>query len=241
MKKIDIITIFPKMFLGPFSESIIKRAREKNLVEINIHDLRKWAKDKRGTVDDRPYGGGVGMVLMIEPIFKALKELNPKFQIPKIKDQKSKTILLDPRGKVWNQEMAKKYSKLDHLILICGHYEGVDERVKKFVDEEISIGDYILTGGEIPAMAIVDSLVRLIPGVIEKPEAVRNESFSNFKFQISNFKSLLEYPQYTRPENFQGLKVPKILLSGDQKKIEKWRAEQALKTTKKLRPDLLKI
>lgn len=224
--RIDILTIFPEMFKGPFKESILRRATEKGLVKINVHNLRNWAKDKRGTVDDKPYGGGVGMVMMIAPIAEAIGEL-------KVKSEKSKIILLSPRGKVWNQEMARKYSKLDHLILICGHYEGVDERVKNFVDEEISIGDYVLTGGEIPALVIVDSIVRLIPGVIEKPEAVKNESFSNFKF-------LLEYPQYTRPENFQGLKVPKILLSGDHKKIEKWRAEQALKITKKLRPDLLK-
>lgn len=221
--RIDIITLFPDMFRGPFDESILRRGKDKNLVEINIHNLRKWTSDKRGTVDDRPYGGGVGMVMMIEPIFKALEE---------IKKENSKTVLLSPRGKAWKQQLAQEYSKLDHLILICGHYEGVDERVSEFIDEEISIGDFVLTGGEIPAMAIVDSIVRLIPGVLEKPEAVQNESFSDSK--------LLEYPQYTHPENFNGLKVPPILLSGNHAEIEKWRTQEALKITKKNRPDLLK-
>ncbi|MBM3208806.1 tRNA (guanosine(37)-N1)-methyltransferase TrmD [Candidatus Shapirobacteria bacterium] len=232
---IHILTLFPQMFQGPFAESIIKRAQEKKLVEINIHNLRNWANDKRGTVDDRPYGGGAGMVLMIEPIYNALKSLKPKIE---------KTVLLSPRGKVWNQEMARKYAKLKHLILVCGHYEGVDERIKKFVDEEISIGDYVLTGGEIPAMALVDSIVRLIPGVLEKEEATKFESFSgpqipNATYNILHTR-LLEYPQYTRPENFQGQKVPKILLSGNHQAIAKWRQEQALKLTKKRRPDLLR-
>ncbi|OQA93059.1 MAG: tRNA (guanine-N(1)-)-methyltransferase [Microgenomates group bacterium ADurb.Bin219] len=232
--KIDILTLFPGMFDGPFAESIIRRAQDKSLVEINIHNLRKWAKDKRGTVDDRPYGGGAGMVMMIEPITKALESLKVKSQKLNVKSKKknSKVVLLSPRGKVWNQKMANDYSKLDHLILICGHYEGIDERVKQLLDEEVSIGDYILTGGEIPTMVLVDSLVRLIPGVLEKSDATKNESFSNIQ--------LLEYPQYTRPENFQGQKVPKILLSGDPKKINKWREKEALKITKKNRPDLLK-
>lgn len=224
--KIDIVTIFPEMFKGPFEESIVRRASDKGLVEIEIHNLRKWADDKRGTVDDRPYGGGVGMVMMVAPIAEAIENL--KFKIEKVK---SKIVLLSPKGKVWNQKLAKEYSRLDHLILICGHYEGVDERVRQLADDEISIGDYILTGGEIPAMVLADSIVRLIPGVLEKPDATKYESFSN---------SQLEYPQYTRPENFRDLKVPKILLSGDHKAIEKWRSQQALKTTKKLRPDLLK-
>jgi len=266
--KIDILTLFPEMFKGPFDESILRRAQDKSfggaqdksfggaqdkssggaqdkssegakssdrdqnkgLVEIKILNLRKWAIDKRGTVDDRPYGGGVGMVMMVEPIAKAIEE---------IKSQKSKVILLSPRGKVWNQKMAQEYAKLEHLILICGHYEGVDERVKEFIDEEISIGDFVLTGGEIPAMVLVDCIVRLIPGVLEKPEAVENESFSpNSQPPITNH--LLEYPQYTRPENFRGLKVPEILLSGNHKKISQWRQKKALEITKKNRPDLLK-
>lgn len=225
--RIDILTLFPSMFKGPFEESIINRARQKGLVQIEIHNLRKWAKDKRGTVDDRPYGGGVGMIMMVEPIYKAIKELKAKD-----KKQKTKVILLDPRGKIWNQKLAQKYAKLKHIILICGHYEGVDERVRNFIDEEISIGDYILTGGEIPAMVLVDSIVRLIPGVLEKSQATRLESFA---------EGLLEFPQYTRPRNFHGWQVPKILLSGNHQKIEEWRKKKALAITKKMRPDLLKI
>lgn len=209
------------MFTGPLTESIVKRAQAKNLVEINIHNLRKWTKDKRGTVDDRPYGGGVGMVMMVEPVVKAIEEL---------KEVDTKVILLSPRGKVWKQSLAQKYSKHKNIIMLCGHYEGIDERVSKFVDEEISLGDFVLTGGEIPAMALVDSMVRLIPGVLEKPEATKNESFSDPK--------LLEYPQYTHPENYKGLKVPRILLSGNHAKIAKWRKEQAEKITRKNRPDL---
>jgi tRNA (guanine37-N1)-methyltransferase len=228
--RIDILTIFPEMFRGPFDESIIKRAGEKNFVEIKIHNLRQWTNDKHQAVDDRPFGGGTGMILMIEPIDRALRDLKSK-----IKNQKSKIILLTPRGKLFNQKVARSFSKLDHLIFICGHYEGVDERVRRLVDEEISIGDYILTGGELPAMIIVDSVVRLIPGVLDKPEATRFESFSNLKIG-----KLLEYPQYTRPANFKGWKVPEVLLSGDHQKIAKWREQEALKITRENRPDLLK-
>ncbi len=222
--KIDIITLFPKMFDGPFAESIIKRAQEKGLLKINIHNLRKWTKDKHKTVDDHSFGGGTGMVLMIEPIYKALKELKKK---------ESKIILLTPQGKVFKQEKAKKLSKEKHLIFICGHYEGVDERIKeKLIDEEISIGDYVLTGGELPTMVVIDTITRLIPGVLNKKEAKEIESFS--------FKGLLEYPQYTRPAVFKGWQVPKILLSGNHQKIEDWRKKKALEKTKKRRPDLLK-
>ncbi|RJR23691.1 tRNA (guanosine(37)-N1)-methyltransferase TrmD [Candidatus Microgenomates bacterium] len=237
--KIDIITLFPEMFKGPFGESIVKRAQEKSLAEINLHNLRKWTTDKRGTVDDRPYGGGVGMVMMAEPIVKAIEELKTK---------ESLVVLLSPRGKVWQQKKAKEYSQKKHLILICGRYEGIDERVMNFIDEEISIGDYVLTGGEIPAMVLVDSIVRLIPGVLEKPEATQNESFSDsLKLKIKNLsadrqdlKLMLEYPQYTHPEDFRGLKVPKVLLSGNHAEIEKWRKQKALEKTKENRPDLLK-
>jgi len=233
--KIDIITLFPEMFKGPFGESIVKRAQEKGLVEIEIHNLRRWAVDKRGTVDDRPYGGGTGMILMIEPIYQGLKELKSK-----VKSQKSKVILLDPRGKVFNQKIAKRLSKQQHLIFICGHYEGVDERVRKHLaDEVISIGDYILTGGELPAMVITDAIVRLLPGVLEKQEATKFESFSDLKIGKSKIGKLLEYPQYTRPENFLGWKVPKILLSGNHQKIAEWRRKKAKELTKKLRPDLI--
>jgi len=223
--KIDILTIFPEMFKGPFAESIIKRAVDNNLVKIKIHNLRKWSKDKHQSVDDRPYGGGKGMVMMVEPIAKALKTLKPKLEI------KSKTILLSPRGRIFNQTKARELSSLSHLILICGHYEGVDERVSKLVDEEISIGDYILTGGEIPAMVIADAVARLIPGVLEK-EATEKESFTNPK--------LLEAPQYTRPELYKKWRTPKVLLSGNPKLINEWRQKEALKKTKKMRPDLLK-
>lgn len=224
--EIDILTLFPEMFKGPFEESIVKRAQEKGLVKIKIHNLRNWAIDKRGTVDDRPFGGGTGMIIKPQPVFDAVEDLKRKVQ-----SAKCKIILLTPQGKVFNQKMARGLAKLDHIILICGHYEGVDERVRKhLVDEEISIGDYILTGGELPAMVVVDTIVRLIPGVLKKPDATKSESFS----------PLLEFPQYTRPEVYKGWKVPEILLSGDHKKITDWRKEQALKRTKKRRPDLLK-
>lgn len=225
---IDILTLFPEMFRGPFDESIIKRAQTKSLIEIKIHNLRDWTEDKRGTVDDKPYGGGVGMVLMVEPIYKALQALKPKD-----KNLKPKIILLSAGGKVFNQNKAQEFSKIDHLILICGHYEGVDQRViDHLVDEEISIGDYVLTGGELPAMVVVDAVTRLITGVLEKPEATQFESFSK--------KTPLEYPQYTRPEDFQDWKVPDILLSGNHKKIEEWRLEKSLEKTRQIRPDLLK-
>lgn len=234
--KIDILTLFPEMFKGPFDYSIVSRAKEKGLAEINIHNLRKWTSDKRKTVDDKPYGGGVGMVMMIEPIDRALGDIKGEGR-----RVKSKVILLSPRGKVFSQKMAQELSKLDHLILICGHYEGVDERVTEhLVDEEISIGDYVLTGGEIPAMVITDSIVRLIPGVLEKPTATANESFSNPQSVNPLIRNLLEYPQYTRPENYKDWKVPEILLSGDPKKIKIWQEEKAKEKTNKQRPDLLK-
>ena len=237
--EIDILTLFPAMFKGPFDESILRRAQDKSLVQITIYNLRRWTDDKRGTVDNRPYGGGVGMVMMAAPIVKAIEEVKRQKLKGKSASQNLKVILLSPRGKVWKQEMALEYSKFDHLILICGHYEGVDERVREFIDEEISIGDYVLTGGEIPSMAIVDSIVRLIPGVLEKPDATNFESFSK-SLNPSQSKSLLEYPQYTHPEDFRGLKVPSVLLSGDHGEIEKWRNEKALEITKKNRPDLIK-
>ena len=222
--KISIITLFPKMISGFFEESIVKRAVEKNLVEIEIINLRDFAIDDYGTVDDRPYGGGVGMILRVDVIHKA---------ISKIKNRKSKIVLTSPKGKVFDQKKAQEYSKLDHLIIISGHYEDVDARVQDFVDEEISMGDFILTGGEIPASAIVDSVVRLIPGVLKKEQATISESFN------INGKKILEYPQYTRPEEFMGKKVPEVLLNGDHKKIEEWKEEKAIEETKLKRPDLL--
>lgn len=219
----DIITLFPEMFTGPFDQSILRRAQDKSLVKIRLHNLRKFAIDKRGTVDDRPYGGGVGMILRIEPIFNALNEIR-NTKITKIHN--TRTVLLDPRGKQFNQQKALDYSKLDKLILICGHYEGVDERVREhLVDESISIGDYILTGGEIPAMVLVDAVTRLIPGVLEKPEATEIESFSSSTTNyepVSTMNPRLEFPQYTRPADFMGWKVPEILLSGNHEKIKNW-------------------
>ena len=228
---IDILTLFPEMFRGPFDESIIKRAKQKGLIEINIYNIRDWARDKHKMVDDRPFGGGPGMVLMIEPIDLAIKEL-------KNKKGKEKIILLDAAGKKFNQKEAERLAKYEHLILISGHYKGIDERVRKYlVDEEISIGDYVLTGGELPAMVITDAIGRLIPGVIGKEKSLKKESFSDF--ETPGVPRLLGFPQYTRPENYKGWKVPEVLLSGDHKKIEKWRLEKALEITKSKRPDLL--
>lgn len=214
------------MFTGPFSESIIKRAIEKGLVTIRIHNLRDWATDKHKTVDDKPYGGGAGMVMRVDVIDRALNDIKAKNQ-----GLKSKVILLTPSGKLFNQKIAKTLSSQSNLILICGHYEGVDARVEKLVDEEISIGDYVLTGGELPAMVLVDAIVRLIPGVLGKEESLKQESFMN---------NLLEYPQYTKPRIYKNMKVPQVLLSGDHKKIADWRIQMAIKRTKKMRPKLLK-
>jgi len=219
--KFDIITIFPEIFDSYFNESIIKRAQKKKLVNIKIHNLRDYTDDKHKSVDDKPYGGGPGMVMKVEPIFKAVNKLS-RVAGSRFAGKKTKVILFSPKGKKFDQKMAKRFSKLDRLIMICGRYEGVDERVAKYIaDEEISVGDYVLTGGEIPAMIIVDAITRLIPGVIAL-ESLKEESFTEkSKFQISNAK--YEYPQYTRPEKFQKWRVPKILLSGNHKKIEEWR------------------
>lgn len=220
--KIDILTLFPKMFDGFISESIIKRAIEKKLVEINIINIRDFTLLKNGQVDDTPYGGGSGMVLMCEPIVRAIES---------VKKEDSKVYLMSPQGLIFNDTIADNiYHQTKHLILVCGHYEGFDERIKNFVDGEISIGDYILTGGEIPAMAITDCLTRFIPGVIDT-DSFKNESFKN---------NLLDYPTYTKPREFRGLKVPDVLLSGDHKKIEEYRKNEQIKITKEKRPDLLK-
>ncbi len=231
--KIDILTLFPEMFTGPFSESIIKKAQEKGLVDIKIHNIRDWTKDKHKVTDDRPFGGGPGMVLMVEPIDRALSELTTNN-----KQLTTRIILLDPAGKTFNQKEAERLSKYDHLILIAGHYKGIDERIREhLVDEEISIGDYVLTGGEIPAMVVVDATVRLIPGVIGKAESLKKESFSDF--DTPGVPRLLGFPQYTRPETYKGWKVPKVLLGGNHAEIEKWRIKKATERTKKRRPDLL--
>lgn len=221
-----IITIFPKIFDSYFNESILKRAQKNNAIKINIHNLRDWTNDKHKTVDDTPYGGGAGMVMKVEPIYRALCDINKlapfnKGGVGGIKKQQ-KIILLSAKGKTWNQQMAKKYSKLDNIIFICGRYEGVDERVKKFINEEISIGNYVMTGGEIGAMAIIDSITRLIPGVLGNAESLDTESHS--------IPGVLEYPQYTRPEIFEvngkKYKVPKELLSGNHKIIKEWRRKK---------------
>jgi len=226
MTTFHIVTIFPNIFASYFNESVIKRAQTNKLIDIKIHNLRDWTCDKHKTVDDTPFGGGAGMVMKVEPIFKALK---------KIKQKNSKTILLSAKGKIWNQRLAKAHAKLDNIILICGRYEGVDERVKKFINEEISVGDYVLTGGEIGAMAIIDSITRLLPGALGNADSVKNESHA--------IPGILEHPHYTRPEVFsysplikgvggikgdlKKLRVPKVLLSGDHKKIAEWRGKHS--------------
>ena len=224
--KIDILTIFPKMFENVFSESMIRIAKEKKLVDINIYDIRDWTKNKHKTVDDKPYGGGSGMIMKVEPIDQAINDL-----IGKNNSTKSKVILLTPQGEIFKQGLAKEILDYSHLVFVCGHYEGFDERIRKLVDMEITIGDYILTGGEIPAMVLTDALVRLIPGVLGDSNCIVQESFEN---------GLLEYPQYTRPFEYKGMKVPDVLLSGDPKKINAWQEEESIKRTKKRRPDLLK-
>jgi len=224
--RIDIITIFPNMFSAVLNESILKRAQKKGKVKIYIHNLRDYSLDKHKKVDDRPFGGGSGMVMKPEPIFCAVEAIKSKIKI-----KKSKVILLCPQGKKLNQELVKRLSNYKQLILICGHYEGVDERIRQYlVDEEISIGDYVLTGGELAAMVLIDAITRLIPGVLGDKNSLKFESFRD---------NLLEYPQYTRPANFRGLKVPSVLLSGDHKKIADWRKKEALKRTRQRRPDLL--
>lgn len=209
------------MFMGVFEESIIKRAQKNGKVKIKVHNLRDWSRDKHKKVDDAPFGGGPGMVLKPQPLFDAVSDLKTK---------SSRVILLTPQGKRLDQRIAKKLSRFKHLILVCGHYEGIDERFRQVeVTDEISIGDFILTGGEMPAMALVECVVRLLPGVVGDRSSLEFESFTS---------GLLEYPQYTRPAIFRGLKVPSILLSGNHKKIEQWRKEMALKRTKQRRPDL---
>jgi tRNA (guanine37-N1)-methyltransferase len=230
--RIDIITIFPKMFSPILSESIIKRAQKKGRVEIFIHDLRDFTPDKHRKVDDRPFGGGPGMVMRPEPIFNAIEGIKRAKRSERQEARgKMKIILLSPQGKKLNQKIAKRLAKNNHLVLICGHYEGIDERIRKnLVDEEISIGDYILTGGELPTMVVIDCIIRLIPGVLGEKKSLHFESFEG---------NLLEYPQYTRPANYRGMRVPSVLLSGNHKKIEKWRQGQAVKITRQRRPDLL--
>lgn len=217
------------MISGFINESILKRAAEKKLVQIELVQLRDFASDSYGTVDGRPYGGGAGMVLRVDVLHKALQSVKEKN-----KGLTSKTVLTSAKGKTYSQSMAAEYARLEHLIIIAGHYEGVDERILNYVDEEVSLGDFVMTGGEIASCAIADSVARLVKGVLKKDEATKIESFS----PISG-KPHLEYPQYTRPEIFMDKKVPEILLSGNHKEINEWRLEQAVSETKKKRPDLL--
>lgn len=222
--RIDIITIFPGMLAPVVNESILKRAQAKKLVDFRLHDLRDYTKDPHRKVDDRPFGGGPGMVMTAQPLVDAVKKIKGR--------RKATVIYMCPGGEKFTQSKAKTLSKEKNLIFICGHYEGIDERVREMVvDESISIGDYVLTGGELPALVVADAVVRLIPGVLGKEESFQDESFEN---------NLLEYPQFTRPADFCGKKVPPVLLSGNHKAVKEWRMEQSLARTKLIRPDLLK-
>lgn len=218
--KIDILTLFPEMF-SSLNHSILGRAIQNNLIVVNIINIRDYSKDKHGKVDDTPFGGGAGMVMMCQPLYDAINA---------VKTEDCEICYLSPKGETFNQNMVKKLAKLNHLVLVCGHYEGIDERIIEIFNmKEISIGDYVLTGGELPAMVIIDAVSRYIPNVINE-DSIKEESFSN---------NLLEYPQYTKPQNFNGYIVPEVLISGNHKKIDEWRREKSMEITKKRRPDLL--
>ena len=220
--KIDVLTLFPGMFAGPLDESIIQRAREAGVLDLQIHNLRGWAHDRHKTVDDRPYGGGPGMLLKPEPIFEAVE---------KLARGNTRVILMSPTGRIFDQAAARELAQAEHLLLVTGHYEGFDERVREqLADDELSIGDYVLTNGALPAMVIIDAVTRLLPGVLGDDESATDESFS---------RGLLEHPQYTRPAEFREMKVPEVLLSGNHAEIAKWRAAQARLRTKERRPNLL--
>lgn len=220
--RIDILSLFPEMFRGPFDESIVKRAKEKGLIEIYIHDIRDYTHDRHRKVDDRPFGGGPGMVFKPEPVFECVE---------KIGAEDCPLIYLTPQGEPFSQKKAHELSRRERLVLLCGHYEEIDERIREaLVGEEISIGDYVLSSGEVPAMVVVDCVVRLIPGVLGDSQSAEEDSFTN---------GLLDYPHYTRPAEFRGMKVPEVLLSGNHQEIRKWRKQMALERTKKVRPDLL--
>lgn len=223
--QIHILTLFPQMFVGPFDYSIVKRASQKGLVTIKLTNIRDFATDEYKSVDDHPYGGGQGMIMRVDVIDRAIESVKGKSE-----KLKTKIILLDPTGIPYSQAKARKLAELEHLILVCGHYEGVDERVRSLVDEQISVGDYITTGGELPAMVVVDSVVRLLPGVLRTHMTSLDESFSLTR---------LEYPQYTQPQEYRGLRVPKVLLSGNHQKIADWQKVQSRQRTSAYRPDLL--
>jgi len=221
--KIDILTLFPEMF-SPLNISILKRAREKNIIEINTFNIRDFSKDKHNRVDDYPYGGGYGMVMAADPIYNAVEYIVNENKL------KPRIILMSPGGSKFNQNYARELSKEEHLLFICGHYEGIDERIKPIVNDELSIGDYVLTGGELASMVVIDSLCRMIPGVLSSSESYENESF---------YEGLLEYPQYTRPEVYRDMRVPEVLLSGNHEKVRVWRRYHSLKKTMSIRPDII--
>ena len=232
--KISILTLFPEMFTGPFEHSIVKRAQEKNLVDIELINIRDFGIGTHKMVDDTPYGGGVGMVLKVDVLHKAIEQAKDSFAKHSNKEPKKQWVILtSASGKPYKQTVAKAYANLDHLIIICGHYEGVDARILNYIDEEISIGDYVLTGGELPAMIVTDSVVRLLEGVITEG-ATEDESFSEKN------QTLLEYPHYTKPRRYDGQDVPEVLLSGNHKKIEEWRKEKSVEKTKRIRPELIR-
>jgi tRNA (guanine37-N1)-methyltransferase len=218
--KIDVLTLFPEMFVGPLDYSMVKRARDAGILDFRVVNLRDYTHDRHKTVDDKPFGGGPGMLLKPEPIFEAVETLA---------NEKTRVVMLTPTGRKFSQEVARQLSQQEHLLFLCGAYEGFDERVRTIVHEELSIGDYVLTNGALPAMVIVDAVTRLLPGVLGDDQSSHDESFTN---------DLLEYPHYTRPADFRGMKVPEILLSGNHAEIEKWRREQAKERTKERRPDL---
>jgi tRNA (guanine37-N1)-methyltransferase len=221
--KIDVLTLFPAMFAGPLDESIVQRARKNGALHLAVHNLRDYTHDRHNTVDDRPFGGGPGMLLKPEPIFEAVESLA---------GEKTRVALLSPAGRKFDQAIARELAQQEHLLLICGSYEGFDERIREqLADDELSIGDYVVTNGALPAMVVIDAVTRLLPGVLGDDESSQDESFS---------ENLLEYPHYTRPAEFRGMKVPEVLLSGNHAEIAKWRAEQARLRTKERRPDLLK-
>lgn len=220
--KIDVLTLFPAMFAGPLDESIIKRARQAGLLELQLHQLRDWTQDRHKTVDDRPFGGGPGMLLKPEPIFAAVESLQR---------EKTRVILMSPAGRKFDQAIARELAQQEHLLIITGHYEGFDERIREaLADDELSIGDYVLTNGALPAMVVIDTVTRLLPGVLGDDASANEESFSH---------GLLEYPQWTRPAEFRGMKVPDVLISGNHAEIAKWRAQQAQARTQERRPDLI--
>ncbi len=219
--KIDVLTLFPEMFSGPLDVSMVARARKSGLLELQIRNLRDWTHDRHKTVDDRPFGGGPGMVLKPEPIFEAVEALA---------GEKTRVLMMAPTGRPFTQAIARELAQQEHLLFLCGSYEGFDERIRTLVQDELSIGDYVLTNGGLPAMVVIDAVTRLIPGVLGDDESAADESFS---------QGLLEYPHYTRPSEFRGMKVPDILMSGHHAEIEKWRREQARQRTKERRPDLL--